>query len=124
MALPLARPGDNAPAPAEPPTAPERERTPGDTAQPLLDETQQQAAIQDEQAAVDSAIQAAIQDHLQNRVVALNMEVRIRDGMIADLRQEVADLRAQLLDTQPQAEEGGSGGPTQDGAPSEHVPSA
>lgn len=46
-------------------------------------------ALQDEQA----ALQEATLQHLQNRVVALNVEVRIRDEELAALRDEVASLK-------------------------------
>jgi hypothetical protein len=78
---------------------PERIPTPGETAPPILDEAQQQAAIQDEQNALDQAVQHAAQAHLQNRAVALNMEVRIRDQRIRDLEAENAELR-EALDSQ------------------------
>lgn len=75
---------------------PQRVPTPGETAPPILDEAQQQAALQDEQQALDQAVQQAAQAHLQNRAVALNMEVRIRDQRIRDLETEVAELREAL----------------------------
>lgn len=81
-------------SPIAPPQVDDTDRapTPGETAQPILTEAEQTAAIQDEQAAVQEAVQA----HLQNRVVTLNMEVRIRDQKIADLEARLEGTQAEL----------------------------
>lgn len=47
-------------------------------------------AAADEQRALQEAVQAATLQHLSQRVVALNVEVRVRDERIAALEAELA----------------------------------
>lgn len=67
----------------------------------------QALAQQDERQAAQEAAIA----HLQGRVVALNVEVRVRDEAIATLEQEKAALEARLNEflAEPDAETEGQG---------------
>lgn len=60
----------------------------------------EQAQADEQQAAQEAAI-----GHLQNRVVALNVEVRARDARIAELEQEKAALERRLNDFLVEADE-------------------
>jgi chromosome segregation ATPase len=83
-----------------PPEAPERVPTPGETAEPIQDAAVREAAVQDEQNALDDAIQQAQLAHLTQRAVALNVEARTARQRAADLEAELEEVRAALAEAQ------------------------
>lgn len=78
--------------PTEPVNAPQG--PPQDAQDPRVEAWAREAMAQEAEAAM-----AATVEHLQRRVVALNVEVRHRDARIAELERELAQTGADLPDS-------------------------